>query len=102
MANEELAAFKERVSEERRKSEKAREAELVAMRLAEPGCTATLPEILPAMRIGGVAAVSANGVLGDPTTATEVEGRRLWGRLVADVRRRCEAWRPGESDGMLR
>lgn len=32
MANEELAAFKERVSEERRKSEKAREAELVAMR----------------------------------------------------------------------
>lgn len=76
--------------------------ELVAMRLAEPGCTATLPEILPAMRIGGVAAVSANGVLGDPTTATEVEGRRLWGRLVADVRRRCEAWRPGESDGMLR
>ena len=54
------------------------------------------------MRDGGVAAVSSNGVLGDPTGATDVEGRRLWGLLVADARRRLDAWQPGQADGMLR
>ena len=76
--------------------------ELVSMERAEPGCTAPLQEILPVMRTGGVAAVSPNGILGDPTTATEVEGARLWGLLVADAHRRLDAWNPGESDGMLR
>ena len=76
--------------------------ELVRTDLAEPGCTEPLAHILPAMRRGGVAAVSSNGVLGDPTTATDVEGERLWGLLVADARRRLEVWRPGPDDGMLR
>ena len=75
---------------------------LVRGELAEPGCTDPLPQILPAMRDGGVAAVSSNGVLGDPTGATDVEGRRLWGLLVADARRRLDAWQPGQADGMLR
>lgn len=76
--------------------------ELVRTDRAEPGCTEPLAQILPAMRRGGVAAVSSNGVLGDPTTATDVEGERLWGLLVTDARRRLEAWRPGPDDGMLR
>lgn len=76
--------------------------ELVRTDLAEPGCTAPLTQILPAMRAGGVAAVSSNGVLGDPTTATAVEGRRLWELLVADACRRLDAWQPGSDDGMLR
>ncbi len=70
--------------------------------LAEPGCTEPLSQVLPAMREGGVAAVSPNGVLGDPTTATDVEGRRLWELLLADARRRLGAWNPGPTDGMLR
>lgn len=75
--------------------------ELVRTELAEPGCTRPLPEILPAMREGGVAAVSANGVLGDPTTATPVEGARLWAALLDDAAARVERWAPGD-DGMLR
>ena len=44
--------------------------DLVRMDRAAPGCTRPLAEILPALRDGGVAAVSPSGVLGDPTTAT--------------------------------
>lgn len=49
---------------------------------AEAGNTQPLQEILPAMLAGGVAAVSANGVLGDPTGATAAEGARLLDRIV--------------------
>ncbi|MEU6133461.1 creatininase family protein [Nocardioides sp. NPDC047086] len=48
--------------------------EAVHMDLAEPGDTRPLAEILPLMRAGGVAAVSVNGVLGDPTGATAAQG----------------------------
>ena len=75
--------------------------EYVRTDLAEPGCTRPLPEILPDLRVGGVETVSPNGVLGDPTTATAVEGVRLWQVLLADARGRLERWAPGE-DGMLR
>lgn len=51
--------------------------ERVRTDLAEPGSTASLSEILPTMRAGGVAAVSPNGVLGDPTGASADEGRAL-------------------------
>jgi mycofactocin system creatininase family protein len=50
---------------------------------AEPGNTASLTEILPTMRAGGVAAVSANGVLGDPSGATATQGALLLERMVA-------------------
>jgi creatinine amidohydrolase/Fe(II)-dependent formamide hydrolase-like protein len=40
-------------------------------------------------------------VLGDPTTASADEGRRLWEALLDDARGRLGRWRPGE-DGMLR
>lgn len=75
--------------------------DLVRADLAVAGCVEPLPDILPALREGGVAAVSPNGVLGDPTTASADEGRRLWTALVADARVRLGRWRPGE-DGMLR
>lgn len=76
--------------------------ELVRMDLAEPGCAEPLARVLPALRRGGVAALASNGILGDPTTATDIEGRRLWELLVADARRRLRDWRPGPDDGMLR
>ncbi len=44
----------------------------------EPGATAPLAELMPAMRAGGVAAVSPNGILGDPTGATAEAGERLF------------------------
>lgn len=75
---------------------------LVSMELAAPGCTRPLAEILPVMREGGLAAVSPGGVLGDPTTATAGEGRRLWDALVADASSRLDRWNPGDEDGMLR
>lgn len=53
---------------------------------AEPGSTQPLRVILPAMRVGGLAAVSPNGVLGDPRGATADEGRRLLTAMVTAVR----------------
>lgn len=64
------------------------------------GNRAPLPELLPAMRRGGVAAVSPVGVLGDPTTATAAEGKRIFGEMVDDCVRRIVRWSPGP-DGML-
>ncbi|MBB3042417.1 mycofactocin biosynthesis peptidyl-dipeptidase MftE [Nocardioides soli] len=55
---------------------------------AEAGNTQPLSEILPAMLAGGIAAVSANGVLGDPAGATAAEGERVLAAMVADVRGR--------------
>lgn len=64
------------------------------------GNGAPLRELLPSMRRGGVAAVSESGVLGDPTTATAVEGRRIVAEMVDDCVRRVLRWAPGV-DGML-
>lgn len=57
--------------------------ELVRFELAEVGNTSSVKELLPAMRSGGVVAVSPNGVLGDPTTANAAEGAHLVDHLVA-------------------
>lgn len=59
--------------------------ELVRADAAKPGDTRPLPEILDALRAGGVAAVSANGVLGDPTGASAAEGERLLDDLSAQL-----------------
>ncbi|TQM15686.1 mycofactocin biosynthesis peptidyl-dipeptidase MftE [Pseudonocardia kunmingensis] len=61
---------------------------------AEPGATAPLAELLPALRAGGVAAVSPNGVLGDPTGASAEEGGRLLAEMTDALRARLDAWRP--------
>ncbi|HTX95807.1 MAG TPA: mycofactocin biosynthesis peptidyl-dipeptidase MftE [Mycobacterium sp.] len=65
-----------------------------------PGNSAPLPELLPSMRRGGVAAVSPVGVLGDPTTATAAEGKRIFAEMVDGCVRRVARWLPGR-DGML-
>lgn len=51
----------------------------------EPGASASLAELMPDLRRGGVAAVSSNGVLGDPTGASADEGETLMETLVDDV-----------------
>jgi len=54
----------------------------VRLAAAEPGNTASLPELLPTMRTRGVAAVSPNGVLGDPAGASAAEGTAMLHALV--------------------
>jgi mycofactocin precursor peptide peptidase len=68
----------------------------VRLDLVEVGNTQPLRRILPMLRKGGVAAVSPNGVLGDPTGASASEGERVLLRMVANV---AEAIRNGEPDG---
>jgi mycofactocin system creatininase family protein len=65
-----------------------------------PGNSAPLAQLLPKMRRGGVAAVSELGVLGDPTTATADEGKRIFVEMVDSCLRRVTRWVP-DRDGML-
>lgn len=65
-----------------------------------PGNRAPLAELLPAMRSGGVAAVSEFGVLGDPTTATATDGEHLLAEMVDGCLQRITRWKP-DRDGML-
>ncbi len=60
--------------------------ELVDMSRAEAGNTTPLDELLPELMAKGVRSVSANGILGDPTTATAQDGERLFAQLVDRVR----------------
>ncbi len=65
---------------------------LVRLGLAEAGAVGPLTDLLPALRKGGVMAVSSNGVLGDPTGACAAEGAEVFSTLVADlVKRTAEA-----------
>ena len=51
---------------------------------------------------GGVRAVSANGVLGDPAGASAAEGARLLDQLAADLAAAVAAWYPGPDHGERR
>ncbi len=51
----------------------------------EVGSTAPLSELLDDLRAGGVKSVSANGILGDPTTANAEHGNELFLALIADL-----------------
>ncbi|MFL0275896.1 mycofactocin biosynthesis peptidyl-dipeptidase MftE [Mycobacterium sp. SMC-19] len=75
--------------------------EIVRFDRARPGNSAPLAQLLPAMRDGGVGAVSAVGVLGDPTTATAGEGQRLFAEMVDAGLAAVDTWAPG-ANGMLR
>jgi creatinine amidohydrolase len=61
--------------------------ELVRTEAMAAGDARPIAELLPALRRGGVRAVSANGVLGDPGGASAQEGAQLLSRLV----RACSA-----------
>ena len=65
-----------------------------------PGNSAPLAQLMPAMRRGGVAAVSEVGILGDPTTATAEEGARIFAEMVGGCLQRVTRWAP-DVDGML-
>ncbi|MGH9086523.1 MAG: creatininase family protein, partial [Acidimicrobiales bacterium] len=49
----------------------------VRLEAAAAGCTSPLGELMAVLVEAGVAAVSDNGVLGDPTGASPAEGRRI-------------------------
>jgi creatinine amidohydrolase len=66
----------------------------VRMDRARPGDPRPLSELLPLLRDGGVRAVTGTGVLGDPTTATPAEGRRLLDALAAALLSHVETWHP--------
>ena len=59
----------------------------LAVRLdhAEAGNTDSLVELLPRIIEGGIAAVSPNGVLGDPAGASAAEGRRVLDEMVRKI-----------------
>jgi creatinine amidohydrolase len=67
--------------------------EVVRMDRAEPGSTARWREIGDVVRAQGLSAVTANGVLGDPTAATAAEGSETFDRLVADLSAAVAGWR---------
>lgn len=64
----------------------------VRMDAARPGCTAPLAEILPELRRGGVRAVSASGVLGDPAGASAEEGRDIVAGNVRRIVSAAQSW----------
>jgi len=66
--------------------------ELVRMDKAEPGNTAPLADLLGEMAGNGVRAVSANGVLGDPTQASAMHGRAVLTRLSIDLVAAVDEW----------
>lgn len=56
------------------------------------GATAPVSELLAAMRAGGVAAVSPNGVLGDATTAGRAQGEALLEGAIAALAAFVAGW----------
>ncbi|MEB3367210.1 mycofactocin biosynthesis peptidyl-dipeptidase MftE [Saccharopolyspora mangrovi] len=58
----------------------------------EPGNTEPLPALLDRLRTGGTAAVSDNGVLGDPRGASGAEGRRVLGTWTDDLLTTVDSW----------
>lgn len=64
----------------------------VRLEHAEPGERRPIAELMPVLRASSVSAVSANGVLGDPTGASAAEGASLLDGLARDLLRAVEAW----------
>ncbi len=66
--------------------------ELVRGELARAGDTRPLAQLMPALRASGVSAVSANGVLGDPTGADDRRGRALLAAATRALVAQLESW----------
>lgn len=73
----------------------------VDLNLAEPGPQQPLAELLPRLRAEGMAAVTGNGVLGDPRGATADRGQQRLTALIAHARAAVDRWAPDEH-GRLR
>ncbi|HLI55077.1 MAG TPA: mycofactocin biosynthesis peptidyl-dipeptidase MftE [Acidimicrobiales bacterium] len=56
------------------------------------GCTAPIRELMPSLVSAGVAAVSPNGVLGDPSGASPSAGRRILDAWAADLVASLAGW----------
>lgn len=63
----------------------------VRLERAAAGNTTPIDRLLPDLRSGGVAAVSSNGVLGDPTGASAARGAALVAEMVAHAYHRLGA-----------
>ncbi len=66
---------------------------VVRLDRAAAGATGAIETLLPALRAGGLAAVSPNGVLGDPAGASLAEGGALLAGLVERLVGAVTAWR---------
>jgi len=64
----------------------------VRLTAAAPGNTEPLSALMPRLSAEGVAALSANGVLGDPIGASVEEGNRLLAALTNDLIDRFDGW----------
>ncbi len=58
----------------------------------EPGLRVPLAQLLPELRRHGLAGVSPNGVLGDPTGASADAGERLLASWSAQLLHALQAW----------
>jgi mycofactocin system creatininase family protein len=68
----------------------------VRTEVAGPGTAGPIGTLLPLLRAGGVRAVSASGVLGDPSGASAQEGRELVRAMAEDIVQRVQRWAPDE------
>jgi mycofactocin precursor peptide peptidase len=59
---------------------------------AAPGDVRPIQELMPTLERAGVAAVSSNGVLGDPAGAAAGEGDELLQALIANLVAAVDAW----------
>lgn len=66
--------------------------EAVRLHAAAPGDGRPLAELMPVLRRDGVVGVSPNGVLGDPTGASEAEGQRLVEAWTEDLVAAVASW----------
>lgn len=68
---------------------------------AVPGNAAPVHDLMPVLSVDGVAAVSPNGVLGDPAGASAEEGERLLTMMAAELAGATARWTPDHT-GRLR
>ncbi len=65
------------------------------------GATQPLGDLMPALRGGGVAAVSPSGILGDPREASAEAGAAVLDALVADLVAAVDAWHDRSPEGSV-
>ncbi|OZC56475.1 mycofactocin biosynthesis peptidyl-dipeptidase MftE [Rhodococcus sp. 06-470-2] len=70
--------------------------EAVDMTKAQVGNVTDIAALLPALRDGGLAPITANGVLGDPTGADAEEGRRAFEQMCTRAAHAVGRWSPSE------